>query len=925
MKKIILPIFLIFFAHHLFAQSGSIIGQVTDKDTGESLPFCNVFINNTTIATTTDLDGNFLLSDVPEGDFELGFSFIGYQAIQKAVSVKSGVQLTINMALQSFEQELSDVEIKASRDRAWERDLRRFKNYFLGTDEFAAKCEILNPWVIDFPDDNSTNNFKAFAIQPIEIENHALGYKLTFDLKEFTRTPQFYLISGATRFIEMDNSDASVRQKWQQNRLDNYLRSPMNMFRAMIQGQHNQEGFYLYGDKPGGSETSNLRSDNFASELGKSVILYNPENLVSPGRKSGEYRIFLKGRIEVHYEKGFSNVNTYKDAPYPISWIEVKGNYVNVKSNGMILNPRDVTFSGDMDKNKVGSLLPMDYMPDLSTRLSAGMVKDANSLQERVYLHFDRDYYYRGDQVFFKAYMQYADPAFKREMSKVLYVDLVSVDLERLVQKRFKIENGQVIGDFYLPDTLSSKSYFVRAYTNWNRNYGPDAFFIKALPVLDFYSRISPLDLTKDQNSENIQLKFRPDKNVYGPRERVKLSALVTDENGVAVSANLSVSVTDMDLAKPLNLNPTILNGIQVEKIASTISADRFSYPIERELTLEGVFTNDKKKPEAMDFTVYFNDFNGNVDLRSEKDGSFKLDGLEFFGEMDFTFMALDKKGQSTGNFELTPKLSPPIYIPANLEIPKISKSDSSIFPFEEEDLLNTIELDQVIVEDSEEGSNKSFSVYGKPDYVIKGEEIMRGGSSIDLLQGLKPFIPGMTVNSLGEVTLRQGSGSVLNTNEPIVMINGAMMPGNGVANNINTINPNEVERIEVVTRVSSMMGDYGRNGIIAIYLKQGKGQDLGAELFRGAGLNRKIIEGFSPSGNFFVLDHESEEIPEGIDFRPTLFWSPYIFTDRSSGLFEIEFFMNDHVSDKLVTVQGVDAEGNPIMGTFVIKMSPQH
>ena len=131
--KTLTTILILFFIPFLgFGQSGSIIGKVTDKQTGEPLPFCNVFINNTTIATTTDFEGNYELKDLPEGEFEIGFSFIGYQAIQKPASIKPGGQLTINVDLLSLEQELSDVEIKASRDRAWERDLRKFKNYFFG-------------------------------------------------------------------------------------------------------------------------------------------------------------------------------------------------------------------------------------------------------------------------------------------------------------------------------------------------------------------------------------------------------------------------------------------------------------------------------------------------------------------------------------------------------------------------------------------------------------------------------------------------------------------------------------------------------------------------------------------------------------------------------------------------------------------------
>ncbi len=54
----------------------TISGTVTD-DTGEALPFANVFVENTTIGTTTDIDGKYTLK-VPEGATNISVSYTGY-------------------------------------------------------------------------------------------------------------------------------------------------------------------------------------------------------------------------------------------------------------------------------------------------------------------------------------------------------------------------------------------------------------------------------------------------------------------------------------------------------------------------------------------------------------------------------------------------------------------------------------------------------------------------------------------------------------------------------------------------------------------------------------------------------------------------------------------------------------------------------
>lgn len=903
-----------------FAQTGSISGNVTDAQSGEPLPFCNVFINNSTISTTTDFDGNYILNDVPAGEFDLGFSFMGYEAVQKTASVKSGAKLTINIALVSFDQELSDVEIKSKRDRSWERELRKFKNYFLGNDDLAAQSEILNAWVIDFPEDNSNNNFRAEAIQPIEIENSALGYKLTFDLKQFQYTSQFHIIAGATRFEEMQSPDPKTRSNWERNRLDTYLKSPANMFRAMIENQHNQEGFFLYGDKAGGSESRNLRSDVFANELGNSVVEYKPDNLVQPGKRPGEYKIFLKGRIEIHYEKGFSNVNTYRDAPYPISWLEVNGNYVYVNANGMVLNEKDVTFSGDMDKRKVSSMLPFDYKPNLSDRLQRQMVKDAGSLQEKVYLHTDRAYYYQGEPVFFKAYFRYANPDFRRELSKILHVELISADRDVILKKKYKVENGMAVGEFYLPDSLKQHEYYIRAYTNWNRNYGPDSYFVKTLPVISPYDRVLSTEMPNENQGE-IQVLFEADKELYAQREKVKVDFEIKDSEGRPVSANLSASVRDTYYATLYPENVTALNGIEFVNVPDHITPEKFTYPLETAWTVEGKFMNDKGKGVSAPFTVFLNNYEGTFDLESDKDGSFQLEEMEFYGPMDFAFMALDKKGKGYGKFELVEKLNPPFFVPSHLTMPNISQTSTSIFDYSVEEEL--VQLEEIEVESQKE-STGPLAIYGRADHVVQSENLNRNGTVMDLLMSLKAQVPGMSVTVTQEIRIRGGAASSNLSMEPLVMIDGSAMPsGAGVlaANNIATVNPNDIDRIEVVSRMSSMMGDLGRNGIIAIYLKRGINQ---APLFSSdsPGMSNMLIEGFGMPSNYVPFDYSTaEEVPDK-DERVTLYWNPYMVTESSTGKASIEFYTNDTSSPKYLVVEGLDTNGNPVRGTFLIPVS---
>ncbi len=60
-------IFFLIFQSFTLAQSGSIQGTVKDKNTGEALPGANVVVKGTSLGAATDLDGKFLIRNLPVG------------------------------------------------------------------------------------------------------------------------------------------------------------------------------------------------------------------------------------------------------------------------------------------------------------------------------------------------------------------------------------------------------------------------------------------------------------------------------------------------------------------------------------------------------------------------------------------------------------------------------------------------------------------------------------------------------------------------------------------------------------------------------------------------------------------------------------------------------------------------------------------
>ena len=113
MRKLLI-VFVILIANVISAQKGTLIGVVTDKEmNNEPLPFANVFVKGTTVGVTTDFDGNYALN-VAEGEWTIVFSFIGYETVEKVVTVVADESIALDQVMGASEGVgLDEVVVKA--------------------------------------------------------------------------------------------------------------------------------------------------------------------------------------------------------------------------------------------------------------------------------------------------------------------------------------------------------------------------------------------------------------------------------------------------------------------------------------------------------------------------------------------------------------------------------------------------------------------------------------------------------------------------------------------------------------------------------------------------------------------------------------------------------------------------------------------
>jgi hypothetical protein len=110
MKQLFTLLLLTFSSLGIAQNMGLIVGKVIDKDmNNEPLVFANLSIKGTTIESTTDITGLFLLENLADGDYTLVCNFVGYETKELNVHVNSMEPTEINISLKPSTISLNDL------------------------------------------------------------------------------------------------------------------------------------------------------------------------------------------------------------------------------------------------------------------------------------------------------------------------------------------------------------------------------------------------------------------------------------------------------------------------------------------------------------------------------------------------------------------------------------------------------------------------------------------------------------------------------------------------------------------------------------------------------------------------------------------------------------------------------------------------
>lgn len=392
-----------------YGQSSFNISGIIKDQEGKTIPGAGVYLSSYKTATVSNNDGQFILTNIKPGNYDVLIEMMGYLPFSKNVII-SDKSVKIDVLLKENTIQLREVVIKADPNR--QQYIKQFINQFIGTTPNAEQCKILNPQVIQTDFDQDHNLLKVTANEFLIIENKSLGYRIKYLLEYFERDYKSNIVyySGHPYFEELPGSK-SKKKNWIKKREIAYQGSSQHFFRSLYQNSTAANGFVIY--KLAKVPNKNRLPDSLINAQLKRLhrpgnnIIRIGQGGISPLSDSVNYWIKQKAvpktmsilnRAEIltdtlvkslytdlktiNFSDDLYVMNTNEretpaytessgfamdrplDIPnYQISTIHLIQAPVHFYINGGIYNPKSALFSGFWAYEKMADTVPMDYIP----------------------------------------------------------------------------------------------------------------------------------------------------------------------------------------------------------------------------------------------------------------------------------------------------------------------------------------------------------------------------------------------------------------------------------------------------------------------------------------------------------------------------------------------------------------------------------
>ncbi len=368
MKKIIVALVFCIACIPVFSQSAYIIsGKIIDETSTLPLQGASVFAENTTIGTATDSDGAFRLR-LPNGGYSIVITFTGYQTeTRRVTTADAGTEIVIT--IKKKEKSLEEFVVKSTSEVAngLEKYGTFFMENFIGKTANSKQSYIKNTEALKFFYYRRAKRLKIIATAPLEIVNDALGYTIKYELDSFVHeyNTQVSVYTGYPLFQEMQSESEEQRARWDAARKKAYNGSILHFMRSIYQKKLKEEGFEIQFIVRHNNNESAIPLKNFYTAMNYRVD--DSSNTIDISPRQNEVAIIYKNEEAPSL---YGDDNPAAPSKFQLSVVSFLPNEsLNIEQNGFYFEQNDITITGYWAWEKIGDMLPYNFMEELTAPL----------------------------------------------------------------------------------------------------------------------------------------------------------------------------------------------------------------------------------------------------------------------------------------------------------------------------------------------------------------------------------------------------------------------------------------------------------------------------------------------------------------------------------------------------------------------------
>lgn len=515
----------------MFAQQQQYKGRIVDAETGEPMAYATLYVSPGHGALT-NIDGDYVLSAQPTDNVRI--SFVGYVTQEVTASALKGV-----LKMQPLARSLNEVtvlgtdailmRVKDNLRHDFSKNQQRKAHYFCRMTFLKGEQTEM---VEAFLEAKSAVNLRGLCVTNGQYWAKAPEGRVQSELRN-TNLHVNYTLGPMIRGNEVWKDILIV--PFPDEGGSAYIRSNYEMSQTTLSGSRDRTiyaitltpkdkkyirpmlGGTLYVD----AETYHLlRFDGF---------IYNVNATATYGDKKEKTRLDIAIKIDYQRKNGYTEVadisctainedvefhtvlTNVEEYNLPFTYgeqidrnlltaieragsnPEVEGKYVFVERTDRELAvtqessdaPVDMVTQRQLDEGE--QLLPqLEQLTDTAGVLS--YIRKAMNFgqaypQEKVYLHLDNTGYFKGETIWFKAYVTRTDTEARTDLSKILYVELLNPSGDVVERRKLPIQNGEAYGDIKVDSIMTTGFYELRAFTRVMTNWGTQACYSRMLPI----------------------------------------------------------------------------------------------------------------------------------------------------------------------------------------------------------------------------------------------------------------------------------------------------------------------------------------------------------------------------------------------------------------------------------------------------------